>query len=117
MVRLFIVPLMPFGDGLGARADMKFVINASAVGVNSSEAHLKFFSYFFEKAAFGDQFQYFAFARRKRLHFMINDIIFLKRLHYLPSNMTAHGRATAINFAQGGEQFLNWRLLEQIPAG
>jgi len=39
---------------LATRADVEFLINAAAVGVNRAEAYAKFVGDFLEEATFGD---------------------------------------------------------------
>src|SRR5687767_2311158 len=57
------------GDGLGAGMDVKFLVNVPDVSVDGGDAETQGFGDFLIEVSLRQQFEHFAFARRKSLRF------------------------------------------------
>lgn len=93
---------------------MKFLVDMADVSMDRgvSEAHLV--SNFFVKITFGEEIQDFRFPWRQVVGIARGRRRFLKRLDDFARDMTAHGRAAAMDVVNGRQQLSRRGLLQEI---
>ena len=100
------------GGGLGARAHVKFLIDATAVGMHGGKSNAELVGDFLEEIALRNQFENLALALGQGLHLPAGSSAFLKGLDNLPGDVAAHGRAAPVDLLERATQLGKRRLLE-----
>jgi hypothetical protein len=123
---LFRLGISELEDRFGAVPDPEFFIDVSQVGANGVHAQSQPVGGFFVEQPFRHQVQDFLLARGKaRVGFHAGDLrlngrhglVTIKEFDQAPGNRRAHGRTAAMHFADGVEDLVWRRVLEEIPGG
>lgn len=107
-----------FGHGLGTRANVKFFVDASDVGVDGGDADIEAIGDFLVEVTAGEQFEDFLFARGQLVVAGGGGGGGLaERLDDFTGDVAGHGRASAVHVFEGREEFLSRSLFQQVASG
>jgi hypothetical protein len=102
------------GDGFGAGADVKFLVDVAYMGVNGADADAELIGDFFGAPTLGEESQDFFFARGEISFFADSDCGLAKCGDNFAGDVAGHGRAAAMYFGDSFENFLGRDVFNEV---